>query len=140
MIDCPASIDEIRAAALTLDGVAMRTPLLENPDVKALLGGQLLLLAEAAPETQVSSAEPALFDDTRRSLEAGHRVAKDAGVRKTMLFAYDHFRIVAEPGAAVGAAAILNGQVPITGRTEATVITGGNIDIARFAALLEDEE
>ncbi|MDG1282018.1 MAG: hypothetical protein P8O10_11975 [Pseudorhodobacter sp.] len=140
MIDCPVSIDEIRAAALTLDGVAIRTPLLENPDVKALLGGQLLLLAEGAPATQVSSAEPALFDDTRRSLEAGHRVAHDAEVRKTMRFAYDHFRIVAEPVAVVGVAAILNGQVPITDRTEATVITGGNIDIARFAALLEDEE
>jgi threonine dehydratase len=140
MIDCPVSIDEIRAAALTLNGVAIRTPLLENPDVKALLIGRLLLLAEAAPETQVSSAEPALFDETRWSLEAGHRVTKDAGVRKAMRFTYDHFRIVAEPGAVVGAAAILNGQVPITGGTEATVITGGNIDIARFAALLEDEE
>ena len=57
-----------------------------------------------------------------------------------MRFAYDHFRIVTEPGAAVGLAAILNGQVPIAGRTVATVITGGNIDLARFAALLEDEE
>jgi threonine dehydratase len=57
-----------------------------------------------------------------------------------MRFAYDHFRIVTEPGAVVGLAAILNGQVPIAGRTVATVITGGNIDCARFAALLEDEE
>jgi threo-3-hydroxy-L-aspartate ammonia-lyase len=175
MIECPVSIDEIRAAALALDGVAIRTPLLENPDRDALLGGRLLLMAEAAPETQVYSAEPALFDDNGRSLEAGHRfaheqgrssicdaimtptageltfsidrdlladgvTANDANVRKAMRFGYDLARIGTEPGAAVGLAAILSGQASIAGRTVATVITGGNIDIARFAALLEDEE
>ena len=57
-----------------------------------------------------------------------------------MRFAYQHFKIVTEPGAVVGLAAILNGQVPIAGRTIATVVTGGNIDAARFAALLEDAE
>jgi len=131
------------------------------------------LMADAAPGTQVFSAEPALFDDTRRSLEVGHRVANPKGrrticdaimtpipgeltfsinrdllaggvtatdteVRNAMRFAYDHFRIVTEPGAIVGLAAILNGQVPIAGRSVATIITGGNIDFARFAALLED--
>jgi threonine dehydratase len=55
-----------------------------------------------------------------------------------MRFAYDHFHIVTEPGAVVGLAAILNGQIPIRGRTVATFITGGNIDAARFAGLLED--
>lgn len=133
------------------------------------------LMAEASPGTQVFAAEPALFDDTRRSLEAGHRIANpkgrrticdaimtpipgeltfsinrdllaggvtatDAEVRAAMRFAYDHFRIVTEPGAVVGLAAILNGQVPIAGRTVATFMTGGNIDLARFAALLECEE
>jgi threonine dehydratase len=133
------------------------------------------LMADASPETQVFSAEPALFDDTRRSLRLGHRVANpngrrticdsimtpipgeltfsinrdllaggvtatDAQVRAAMRFTYNHFRIVTEPGAVVGVAAILNGQVSIAGRTVATVITGGNIDSARFAALLEDEE
>lgn len=133
------------------------------------------LMAEAAPSTQVFSAEPALFDDTRRSLKAGYRVANpkdhrticdaimtpipgeltfsinrhllaggvtatDSEVREAMRFAYEHFRIVTEPGAVVGLAAVLNGQVPIADRKVATVITGGNIDNVRFAALLEDEE
>ena len=48
-----------------------------------------------------------------------------------MRFAYEHFKIVTEPGAVVavvGLAAILNGQVPIKDKlTVATVITGGNI-------------
>jgi threonine dehydratase len=75
-----------------------------------------------------------------RDLLAGGVTATDSEVRSAMRFAYDHFRIVTEPGAVVGLAAVLNGQVPIAGRTIATVITGGNIDSARFAALLEDEE
>lgn len=133
------------------------------------------LAAEASPATQVFSAEPILFDHTRRSLEAGNRIANpkgrqtigdaimtpipgeltfsisrdllaggvaasDAEVRSAMRFAYQHFRIVTEPGAVIGLAAVLNGQVPIIGRSFATVITGGNIDSARFAALLEVEE
>ncbi len=140
-----------------------------------LTAATAVLMAEAAPDTQVWAAEPALFDDTRRSLDAGQRVANpkgrrticdaimtpipgemtfsinrdllaggvtatDAEVRAAMRFAFDHFRIVAEPGAVVGLAAILNGQVPIAGRTVATFITGGNIDPARFFALLEDQE
>lgn len=136
-----------------------------------LTAATAMLMAEASPETQVFTAEPSLFDDTRRSLAAGQRLpnpkgnrticdaimtpipgemtfainrdllaggvtATDAEVRAAMRFAFEHFRIVTEPGAVVGLAAILNGQVRIAGRTVATVITGGNIDAARFAALL----
>jgi threonine dehydratase len=58
-------------------------------------------------------------------------------VRAARRFAYEHFKIVTEPGAVVGLAAILTGKVPIKGRALATVITGGKIDPARFAALLD---
>lgn len=140
-----------------------------------LTAATALVMAQGSPGTQVYSAEPALFDDTLRSLTAGTRVpnpkgrrticdaimapipgemtfainrdmlaggvtATDADVRDAMRFAYAHFRIVTEPGAMVGLAAVLNGQVPIAGRTVATIITGGNIDAARFTALLEDTQ
>ena len=136
-----------------------------------LTAATAMLMAEASPETQVFAAEPFLFDDTRRSLAAGQRLpnpkgnrticdaimtpipgemtfainrdllaggvtATDAEVRAAMRFAFEHFRIVTEPGAVVGLAAILNGQVQIAGRTVATMNTGGNIDTTRFAAHL----
>ncbi len=136
-----------------------------------LTAATAVVTAEASPSTQVYAAEPELFDDTRRSLEAGRRVgnpkgrrticdaimtpipnevtfpinldllagavtADDEEVREAMRFAFTHFHIVTEPGAVVGLAAILAGRVPIEGRTIATVITGGNIDAARFARLL----
>ena len=75
--------------------------------------------------------------DINRDWLAGGVIATDGNVCRAKRFAYDHFKIVAELGAAVGFAAILTGQVPIAGRSLATVITGGNIAPARFAALLE---
>ncbi len=138
-----------------------------------LTAATAIVMAEASPQTQVFAAEPELFDDTRRSLEAGERIANPKGqrticdaimtpipntvtfpinrdflaggvvasddeVRAAMRFAFEQFKIVTEPGAVVGLAAILNGRVRIEGRTVATVITGGNIAAARFATLLED--
>ena len=139
-----------------------------------LTAATAVFMAEASPTTQVFAAEPALFDDTRRSLAAGQRIANpkgqrticdaimtpipgevtfainhglltggvtatDAEVRAAMRFAYIHFKLVTEPGAVVGLAAILAGRVPIAGRTVATIITGGNIDTARFCALIAAE-
>ncbi len=137
-----------------------------------LTAATALLMAEASPRTEVFAAEPTLFDDTRRSLAMGKRVPNPKGqrticdaimtpipgemtfainrdllaggvtatedeVRDAMRFAFEHFKIVTEPGAVVGLAAILNGQVSIKSRVVATVITGGNIDSRRFAQLLE---
>ena len=136
-----------------------------------LTAATAIVSAEVSPKTQVFAAEPTIFDDTRRSLEAGQRVANPKGqrticdaimtpipnaatfpinhallaggvvandeeVRDAMRFAFEHFKIVAEPGAVVGLAAILNGRIDIKGRTVATIITGGNIDSTRFAQLL----
>ena len=136
-----------------------------------LTASTAVVMAALSPETQVFAVEPALFDDTRRSLAAGHPVANPKGqrticdaimtpmpndltfpinldllaggltasddeVRAAMRFAYEHYRIVVEPGAAVGIAAILSGQIDIQNRTIATVVTGGNIDTARFCDLL----
>lgn len=66
----------------------------------------------------------------------GGVTASDADVQNAMRFAFEHFKIVTEPGAMVGLAAVLNGQVSIKNRTVATIITGGNIDLPRFASLI----
>ena len=75
-----------------------------------------------------------------REVLAGGLSVSDAQVRAAMRFAFTHFKLVAEPGALVGLAAVLSGQVAIKGRVVATVITGGNIDAPRFAGLLEQDD
>lgn len=127
---------------------------------------------ELSPETQVYAVEPELFDDTRRSLAAGERLANPKGrrticdaimtpmpnevtfpinhallagglvvsddaVRRAMRFAFDRYKIVVEPGAAVGIAAVLSNRIDIAGQTIAVVVTGGNIDAQRFCALTD---
>ena len=46
-----------------------------------LVSGSALAIRELSPTTEVLSAEPAGFDDTRRSLEAGRRITNAKGAR-----------------------------------------------------------
>ncbi|MBB5692390.1 threonine ammonia-lyase [Muricoccus pecuniae] len=68
-------------------------------------------------------------------LAGGVAVTPDE-VLKAMRFAFDHLKIVAEPGGAVALAAVLAGHVPARGRTVGVVISGGNVDPAVFARAL----
>ncbi|MEQ8326923.1 MAG: threonine/serine dehydratase [Parvibaculum sp.] len=136
-----------------------------------LTAATAFLMHELSPKTRVFAVEPELFDDTRRSLEAGKRVsnpiglrticdsimtptpnaqtfeinrkllaggltASDDDARKAMRFAFETFKTVIEPGAAVGIAAVLNGQIDIRGKTIAAFTTGGNVDPKRYCDLI----
>jgi len=61
----------------------------------------------------------------------------DNEARVAMRFAFSHLRLVVEPGAAAGLAAILAGKVPVDGRT-VVMLTGGNVDATRFAEALAE--
>lgn len=138
-----------------------------------LTAGAAFVMNELSPATAVYAVEPDTFDDTKRSLEAGHRVKNPTGRRTicdaimtptpnaqtfeinkellagglsvsddaakdAMLFAYHHYKIVVEPGAAVGLAAVLSGEIDPKGKNIIVVITGGNVDHARFSQLLSE--
>jgi threonine dehydratase len=115
--------------------------------------------------------EPEGWDDTKRSLEAGERIANDGagellcdsllsmrpgaitfavnqprlagGVSVTrsevfsaMRFAFEHLKVVAEPGGAVALAAVLAGKLDTRGKVVGVVISGGNVDPSIFAEAL----
>ncbi|MDO9708871.1 threonine/serine dehydratase [Paracraurococcus sp. LOR1-02] len=67
---------------------------------------------------------------------AGGLVVTRAEVLRAMRFAFDHLKIVAEPGGAVALAALLAGKLPTKGCTLGVVISGGNVDPAVFAQAL----
>lgn len=158
-------LQDARAAGLTLDALAVCT------GGGGLIAGCALAMEALAPEAETWAVEPEGWDDTRRSLEAGRRVAADgtgenfcdallskepgaltfainhprlaggvvvtrAEVLRAMRFAFDHLKIVAEPGGAVALAAVLAGKVAAKGRTVGVVISGGNVDPAVFAEAL----
>jgi threonine dehydratase len=158
-------IEDARAMGLVLDALAVCT------GGGGLIAGCALAAEALAPEAEVWAVEPEGWDDTRRSLEAGHRIPADgrgdnfcdallsrqpgaltfainhprlAGglavtrveVLRAMRFAFDHLKIVAEPGGAVALAALLAGRLDTKGRTIGVVISGGNVDPAVFAQAL----
>lgn len=62
----------------------------------------------------------------------------DAEVAEAVRFAFRWLKLVIEPGGAVSLAAILAGKIETRGRTTAVVLSGGNIDPALFAAIIEE--
>ncbi|HFC04954.1 MAG TPA: threonine/serine dehydratase [Rhizobiales bacterium] len=136
-----------------------------------LTAATAVVMDSLSPKTDVFSVEPELFDDTRRSLEAGERVANPKGrkticdaimtpipneltfainkpllagglavsddeVRQAMLFAFERYKIVVEPGAAVGLAAVLSGKTEIKNKVVAVILTGANVDSPTFCKAL----
>lgn len=136
-----------------------------------LTAATAIVMQALSPTTQIYAVEPELFDDTRRSLEAGKRLSNPKGrkticdaimtdspgaltfavnqkllagvltvsddqVREAMTFAFEHYKIVVEPGAAVGLAAVLSRKIDIREKTIGVIATGGNVDAADFCAAL----
>jgi threonine dehydratase len=60
----------------------------------------------------------------------------DATVVEAMRFAFDRLKIVLEPSGACALAALMENKDRFAGRRVAVTLSGGNIDFARFTALL----
>ncbi|HWJ94448.1 MAG TPA: pyridoxal-phosphate dependent enzyme, partial [Telluria sp.] len=54
----------------------------------------------------------------------------------TMRFFAERMKIVVEPTGCLAAAAALHGVVPVAGKKVGILISGGNVDLARFAQLV----
>lgn len=74
-----------------------------------------------------------------RQLLAGALSVSDAHARQAMAFAFEHLKLVVEPGGAVALAALLAGKVRLEGRTAALVLSGGNVDPLDFARYLQQQ-
>jgi threonine dehydratase len=60
----------------------------------------------------------------------------DDEVREAMRAAFEHLKLVVEPGGAAALAAVLTGKLDARGRTVAVVASGGNVDPVLFASTL----
>jgi threo-3-hydroxy-L-aspartate ammonia-lyase len=61
----------------------------------------------------------------------------DDELREGMRFAFERMKLVVEPSGAAALAALLYGRIPdVAGRRVGAVISGGNIDPARYAELI----
>ncbi|MCG6889843.1 MAG: threonine/serine dehydratase [Gammaproteobacteria bacterium] len=78
----------------------------------------------------------ALTFPINQKLLAGVLTVSDDDVRCAMAFAFEHYKIVVEPGAAVGLAAVLSLKIDIRDKAIAVIATGGNVDSEDFCAAL----
>lgn len=62
----------------------------------------------------------------------------DAEAAAAVAYAFRHLKLVVEPGGAVSLAALLAGKIETAARSTVIVLSGGNIDPALFAAIIED--
>jgi threonine dehydratase len=60
----------------------------------------------------------------------------DDELRDGMRFLFDRMKLVAEPTGASPVAALLTGRLPVAGLRVGVILSGGNVDAARFAELL----
>jgi threonine dehydratase len=74
------------------------------------------------------------FDIMRQLVERGLTVSDDE-VRQAMRFAFQHLKIVVEPGGATGLAAVLSGKLDTASKTTVIVFSGGNVDAELYASI-----
>lgn len=74
------------------------------------------------------------FEINRRLLGPGLTVTDDE-VREAMRFAFQHLKLVVEPGGAAALAAVLAGKIDMKGKTTAVVLSGGNVDSDLYAEI-----
>jgi threonine dehydratase len=60
----------------------------------------------------------------------------DAALVETMRFLFERMKLVVEPTGALAAAAAFTGAVPVAGRRVGVILSGGNVDLGRFAELM----
>lgn len=75
------------------------------------------------------------FEVIRRDVDDIVTVS-DAQLVETMKFCAERMKMVVEPTGCLAAAAALHGAVPVAGLRVGIIISGGNVDLARFAALV----
>ncbi|MDX3112015.1 pyridoxal-phosphate dependent enzyme [Streptomyces scabiei] len=79
------------------------------------------------------------FSVNRRLVDEIALVSDDE-IRSAMRFAFERLKIVMEPSGATGLAALLAGRVVAPGRRIGVIVSGGNVDAARFAELCGGDE
>ncbi len=71
-----------------------------------------------------------------RRLCAGILTVSDDALRGAMRFAFERLKLVVEPSGAAALAALLAGKLALRGRRVGIVVSGGNVDPARYASIL----
>lgn len=107
---------------------------------RSLETGEIQSVGDNPPPTACDAIQtfrtfPINFAVMKEHCREWARVSEE-DIRNAQRFAFSHLRVVVEPGGAAALAAVLAGKVEVDDAT-AVMITGGNVDAASFAAVLQ---
>lgn len=131
------------AAGLTLSCPGARIIVVEpegwDDMTRSLAAGHIVPVIDNPPPTQCDALQTVrvshmTFDILKARGATGVAIT-EGEVEDAIRFAFAHLRLVLEPGGAVALAALLSGKVTPTSRT-LIMLSGGNIDAAKFATIL----
>jgi len=83
---------------------------------------------------QVGTPGKITFEINKRLL-AGATAVSDDEVRDAIRFAFQHLKLVIEPGGAASLAAVLSGKIATQDKVTVAMLSGGNIDAEMFARI-----
>jgi threonine dehydratase len=93
------------------------------------------------PDTVADGARTPYLGDVTFPLVLEHAddmvTVSDGALVRAMHLLWERMKIVVEPTGALGAAALLDGVVPGRDRRIGVLVSGGNVDLGRAAALFE---
>ncbi|RWC99287.1 MAG: pyridoxal-phosphate dependent enzyme, partial [Mesorhizobium sp.] len=75
------------------------------------------------------------FEIDRRNLAGGIAVS-DSAAAQAMRDAMAHLKLVVEPGGSVGLAALSSGEIELSAKCVAVVLSGGNVDFSTYAEIM----
>ena len=58
----------------------------------------------------------------------------DASLLSTMFYLWERLKMIVEPTGALGAAALLEGQLDVRDKRVGVILSGGNVDLSQVAA------
>ncbi|WP_431821676.1 threo-3-hydroxy-L-aspartate ammonia-lyase [Burkholderia sp. F1] len=129
----------LSAAALSPDcRVVGVEPEAGNDGQQSLARGEVVhiatprTIADGAASTHLGACN---FPIIRRLVEQIVTVS-DAQLVETMRFFAERMKMVVEPTGCLAAAAVLDGVLPVEGKRVGVLVSGGNVDLARYAELL----
>jgi threonine dehydratase len=100
----------------------------------------LLVIRIDVPQTLADGAQTQRLGDLNfaiiRQHAAGIVTVSDAALISAMRFFAERMKMVVEPTGALAAAAAFTGAVPFAGRRVGVIVSGGNVDLTRFAGLI----
>ncbi len=112
-----------------------------NDGQRSLKSGQIVRID--TPRTIADGAQtPYLGEYTFaviRELVSDIVTVTDAELVETMKFFASRMKMIAEPTGCLAAAAVLHGKLDVAGKRVGIIVSGGNVDLQRFAELVQGQ-